>query len=164
MPPTYRQRLRVEGGTLAACGAIGTAILLVGVDQSRRGPASTIGQLVVVGLLLGWFGPRSVGRALARSKPCGVGQLGSGEPTPLWQLPVIVGGLTGVAGVVGGWDAGLRVTGGCVLVGLAQAVVLERLVAAREAALTRSYFRIPGSRILRGTVLGYADTSPATTI
>jgi len=155
VPPTYRHRLRVEGATLAGCGAIGTVVLLVGVDQSRRGPVSTIGQLVVVGLLLGWFGPRSVGRAIARSEPCGVGQLGSGEPTPLWQLPAIVGILAGVLGVLGGWDAGLRVTGGCLLVGLAQAVLLERLVATRESVLERRYYRLPGSRILRGTRLGY---------
>jgi hypothetical protein len=155
VPPTYRPRLRVEGGTLAGCGAIGTIILLGGVDESRRGAASTIIQLAVVGLLLGWFGPRSVGRAIAGSKPLAVGQLGSGEPTPLWQLPVIVGVLTGIAGLLGGWDAGLRVTGGCVLVGLAQAILLERMVAAHELALARRYYRIPGSRILRGTLLGY---------
>lgn len=157
--PTYRQRLRVEGTALAACGAIGTVILLAGVDQARRGPASTIGQLVFVGLLLGWFGPRSVRRAIASSSPIAVGEVGSGEPTPLWQLPVIVAGLTGLAGVLGGWDAGLRVTGGCVLVGLAQAILLERLVAARELGLKRRFYRIPGSRILRGTLLGYEGRS-----
>jgi hypothetical protein len=155
VPPTYRQRLRVEGATLATCGAIGTVILLAGVDQSGRSPASTIGQLVVVGLLLGWFGPRSVRRAIASSRPVGIAQLGSGEPTPLWQLPLIVAGLSGLAGVLGGWDAGLRVTGGCVLVGLAQAILLERLVAAGERRLDRRFYRIPGSRILRGTLLGY---------
>jgi hypothetical protein len=42
-----------------------------------------------------------------------------------------------------------------VLVGLAQAILLERLVAGRERELTRRYYRIPGSRILRGTLLGY---------
>lgn len=157
-PPTYRRRLRVEGATLAACGAIGTVVLLAGVDQSRRGPTSTVGQLVVVGLLLGWFGPRSVRRALASSRPVGVGQVGTGEPTPLWQLPVIVAGLTGLAGGLAGWDAGVRVTGGCLLVGLAQAVLLERLVAARERGLDRRFYRMPGSRILRGTRLGYEAT------
>ena len=155
VPPSYRQRLRVEGATLAACGAIGTVVLLAGVDQSRQGPASTVGQLVIVGLLLGWFGPRSVRRALASSRPVGLGQVGTGEPTPLWQLPTIVAGLTGVAGVLGGWDAGVRVTGGCLLVGLAQAVLLERLVAARERRVNRRFYRMPGSRILRGTRLGY---------
>jgi hypothetical protein len=159
-PPTYRQRLRVEGATLAACGAIGTIVLLAGVDQARRGPTSTGVQLVVVALLLGWLGPRSVGRAISSSKPCAAGQLGSGEPTPLWQLPVIVCGLTGLAGVLGGWDAGLRVTGGCVLVGLAQLLLLERLVAARERELKRRYYRVPGSRILRGTRLGYENMPP----
>jgi hypothetical protein len=153
--PTYRHRLRVEGATLAGCGAIGTVILLAGVDQARRGPGSTVVQLGVVAVLLGWLGPRSVRRAIDASQPCPAGERGSGEPTPLWQLPVIVGALTGAAGVLGGWDAGLRVTGGCVLVGLAQAILLERLVAGRERELTRRYYRIPGSRILRGTLLGY---------
>jgi hypothetical protein len=86
---------------------------------------------------------------------------GSGEPTPLWQLPLIVAGLA--ATFVGlqevndraGWDAALRITGGCTLVGLAQALVLERIVAADEERQGRVYFRRPGSRILRGTKLGF---------
>jgi hypothetical protein len=159
-PPTYRQRLRVEGATLAACGAIGTIVLLAGVDQARRGPASTGVQLLVVALLLAWLGPRSVRRAIASSEPREAGQLGSGEATPLWQLPVIVVVLSGAAGALGGWDAGLRVTGGCVLVGLAQLILLERLVAARERELRRRYYRVPGSRILRGTRLGYENVGP----
>jgi hypothetical protein len=154
-PPTYRRRLRVEGATLAGCGAIGTIILVAGVHQARRGPTSTGVQLVIVALLLGWLGPRSVRRAISSSKPYEAGQLGSGEATPLWQLPVIVCVLAGAAGVLGGWDAGLRVTGGCLLVGLAQLTVLERLVAARERELNRRYYRVRGSRILRGTRLGY---------
>jgi hypothetical protein len=154
-PPTYRRRLRVEGATLAACGAIGTIILLAGVREARRSPTSTGVQLVVVAVLLGWLGPRSVRRAISSSTPCATGQLGSGEATPLWQLPVIVLVLAAAAGLLGGWDAGLRVTGGCVLVGLAQLILLERLVAARERELGRRYYRVPGSRILRGTRLGY---------
>jgi hypothetical protein len=157
-PPTYRRRLRLEGATLAACGALGTIVLLAGVDQARRGGAGTVGQLVVVALLLAWLGPRSVRRAIAASTPYAAGQLGTGEATPLWQLPVIVGGLAAAAGLLGGWDAGLRVTGGCVLVGLAQLILLERQVAARERELHRRYYRVPGSRILRGTRLGYEDS------
>ena len=56
-----------------------------------------------------------------------------------------------------GWDAGLRVTGGCLLVGLYQAVVAERRVAAAEAADGRTYHRLAGSRILRGTNVGYVE-------
>ena len=37
-----------------------------------------------------------------------------------------------------GWDAGLRIGGGCVVVGLSQAVLFERLVAARERSAGRS--------------------------
>ena len=54
--------------------------------------------------------------------------------------PFVVAGELGVAGA--GWDAGLRVTGGCVLVGLAQAIVIERIVAADEARTGRSYVRL----------------------
>jgi len=49
----------------------------------------------------------------------------------------------------------VRVTGGCVLVGITQALVLERMVAADERETGRRYFRTAGSRILRGTRLGY---------
>ena len=58
------------------------------------------------------------------------------------------------------WDAGLRVTGGCMLVGLAQAVLLERLVAADERRRGRRYVRMPGSSLL-GTKLGFTDRSSA---
>jgi hypothetical protein len=160
--PSYRDRLRIEGLTLAACGAAGSVgILAARTDQATRGPLSTIGQLAVVAALLGWLGPRSARKAIARAEPVAPGREGSGEPTPLWQLPLIVAGLT--ASVVAlqevdpraGWDAGLRVTGGCTLVGLAQAVLIERVVAADEDARGRTYFRMPGSRLGRGTKLGY---------
>ena len=160
MPPTYRQRLRIEGLGLALCGAIGTIVLLAVSSQAHRDPLSTAGQLAVVALLLAWLGPRSVHRAIAASQPRSERDLGSGEPTPVWRLPPIVVVLAGAAGLVAGWDAGVRVTGGCALVGLAQALVLERIVAADEDETGRTYFRIAGSRILRGTRLGYIATDP----
>lgn len=129
--------------------------LLVATAQARRGPGSTAGQLIALAALLAWLGPRSVRRAITTSSPRSLPDLGSGEPTPLWQLPVIVAALSALAGLLGGWDAGVRVTGGCVLVGLTQAMVLERLVAAHEQTTLRTYFRVTGSRILRGTRLGY---------
>jgi len=49
----------------------------------------------------------------------------------------------------------VRVTGGCMLVGLMQAGVMARLVASDERRRGRRYVRLPGSRILRGTKLGY---------
>ena len=153
MPPTYRQRLRTEGLGLALCGAIGTIVLLAVSAQAHGDPLSTAGQLAVVALLLAWLGPRSVHRAIAASEARS--DLGSGEPTPVWRLPLIVVVLAGAAGLVAGWDAGVRVTGGCALVGLAQALVLERIVAADEDETGRTYFRIAGSRILRGTRLGH---------
>jgi len=168
MPPTYRERLRVEGGVLAGSGAVGSLLLLALTDESRRWPLSTVGQLVLVAALLAFLGPRSTARALREARGVRREALGSGEPTPLWQLPFIVAVLTLlVAKPVGpipdvlsaraGWDAGLRVTGGCLLVGLAQAVLLERQVARAERADGRVYHRMAGSRIGRGTRLGYAE-------
>jgi len=86
----------------------------------------------------------------------------------MWQHPLIVVALTLlVAKPVGpipdflsaqaGWDAGLRVTAGCLLVGLFQAVLVERRVARAEEAAGRVYHRLPGSRLGRGTVVGYAQ-------
>ena len=166
MPPTYRERLRLEGYALAGSGALGSILLLVLTSQAKRWPLNTVGQLVAVAGLLAVLGPRATGKALGAARAVRADALGSGEPTPLWQMPLIVLALTLlVAKPVGpipdflsaraGWDAGLRVTGGCLLVGLYQAVVAERRVAAAEAADGRSYHRLAGSRILRGTNLGY---------
>jgi len=44
------------------------------------------------------------------------------------------------------------------LVGLAQAVLLERQVRSEEEATGRTFYRMPGSRILRGTPLGYVSS------
>jgi uncharacterized protein YjeT (DUF2065 family) len=162
MPPTYRDRLRIEGLTLAACGVAGSAGLLAfKTEQATRWPLNTIGQLAVVAGLLGWLGPRAVRRSIDGAQELTAGGEGSGEPTPLWQLPVIVAGLAGTFVALqevndrAGWDAALRITGGCTLVGLAQAVVLERLVAADEDRRGRTYFRFKGSRLGRGTKLGF---------
>jgi hypothetical protein len=155
--PSYRERLRAEGLVLAGSGVLGSVALLVFMtDEATEGPWSTIGQLAVVAGLLGWFAPRSVRKWMERSEPVS-GDVGSGEPTPLWHLPLIVAALSGVFAAAGAWDAALRVTGGCVLVGLAQAVLMERIVAADEARRGRRYVRLPGSRILKGTLLGRLD-------
>jgi hypothetical protein len=102
-----------------------------------------------------------------RAEELRAGEEGSGEPTPLWMMPPIVAGLaaafvllpeTGLpASGAAGWDAGLRVTGGCLIVGLAQALGLERTVAADEARRGRHYLRVKGSRLLGGTKLGYTS-------
>jgi hypothetical protein len=163
MAPTYRERLRVEGFVLAGCGAAGSAAILVfRNEEGTRGPLNTAAQLAVVAGLLAWLGPRSAKKSMEASEEIPAGEdAGTGEPTPLWQLPLIVAGLAGSFVALGevndraGWDAGLRVTGGCTLVGLAQAVLIERVVAGDEARRGRTYFRRPGSRILRGTKLGF---------
>lgn len=159
-PPGYRDRLRVEGATLAACGALGSVVLLVATAQAVRGPWSTIGQLAVVAILLAVLGPWATRRAMHAAQPIGpdAAAAGTGEPTPLWQLPVIVAVLSIPFGLLVGWDAALRVTGGCVLVGLTQALLLERLVAARERREGVRFVRMPGSRILVGTKLGRLST------
>lgn len=155
MPPTYEQRLRTEGIALAACGLCGSLALLVASDQATHHPASTAVQLAVVAFGLAVLGTRNVRAALRASRELTARQPGSGEPTPLWHLPLIVALLTVVAGVLGGWDAGLRVTAGCILVGAAQAVVWRHVVLLSERREGRSHYRVRGSRVLRGSRLGH---------
>ncbi len=155
--PTYRQRLRVEGAALAACGLVGSVVLVLADERATDHGLSTVSQLVVVLLLLAWFGPRSVHKAVAQARPAGEVEP-TGEPTPLWQLPLIVVGLAAPLALLGAWDAGLRVTGGCLLVGLAQAVLLARAVAGHEREAGRVYVRAPGSRLFRGTRLAWASS------
>ncbi|MDX6667901.1 MAG: hypothetical protein QOK04_1281, partial [Solirubrobacteraceae bacterium] len=120
--PTYRERLRLEGYSLAALGALDCVLLLALSTQSRRWPLNTIGQLLIVVVLVVGLGPRSVRRAVERSVELPSDAEVSGEPTPLWQLPIIVAALTLLVGLpaAGGWDAGVRIGGGCFIVGLGQ--------------------------------------------
>jgi len=155
VPPTYRVRLRLEGRALALTGTVGFVVLLVFVGEAHRSPLSTVIQLGILAMLVAWLGPASARRAMVGAEQRPMKDLGSGEPTPLWQLPAIVVALTALAGLLAGWDAGLRVSAGCVLVGLGQAILLERVVGAEEATSRRRFFRVAGSRILRGTRLGY---------
>ena len=149
---TYRRRLRLEGATLAACGALSAVLVLLFGDGATDGPASTAIQLVAVAVLMATLGARSVRRSMQRAPA--VEDAGAGEPTPLWQLPLIVAGLTLAFGFGAGWDAGLRIGGGCVVVGLAQAVLFERMVAAEERTAGGRFFRVPGSSLFTGTKLG----------
>lgn len=154
--PSYRERLALEGAVLAGSGAVGSAALLVLADGATDGPWNTIGQLAVVGALGAWLGPRLVKKWTAVAEAAGDREV-SGDPTPLWQLPAITAGLTlAVAVPTGMWDAGLRVTGGCMLVGLTQAGLMAPLVAREERRSGRRFVRLPGSRLGRGTKLGYA--------
>jgi hypothetical protein len=153
---SYRERLAIEGAALAGSGAIGSTTLLLAADGATDHPWSTIGQLAVVAALCAWLGPRSVKKWTAAAEPA-EGRDTSGEPTPVWKLPAITAGLTlAVAIPTGLWDAGLRVTGGCVLVGLMQYALMAPLVAREERRSGRRFVRMPGSRIGRGTRLGYS--------
>lgn len=155
--PTYLHRLRLEGAALIACGALGTVVLLIATAQARRGPVSTAVQLIVVAALLLWLGPRGVRRSIVDSREQAADEIGSGEPTPLWHIVAIVIALTLLAGELGGWDVGLRVTIGCMLVGALQALVLSRIVSSAERRTGRTYYRVAGSRILTGTRLGHTE-------
>jgi len=184
VPPalTYRARLRTEGLALAACGVVGSVVLLLADGRTTQNTGSTAGQLAVVLVLLGVLGPLTVRRAIAASEPAepapapapasappadrapaagahpSQSTAATGEPTPLWHLPLVVTVLTLPLVVLGAWDAGLRVTGGCVLVGLAQALLLTAVVRADERATGRTYVRGPGSRIVRGTRLVHVQS------
>ena len=162
MPPTYRERLRLEGFVLAGSGALASALLLALVPQASERAGSTLGQLAFVAIVLAVLAPRSARRSIASARPVAAGEQVSGEPTPLWKPPLVllvlaalfvVPGELGVG--VGGWDAALRITGGCLLVGLAQALLIERIVAADEARNDRRYVRMPGSSVTSGTKLGF---------
>jgi hypothetical protein len=150
----YRRRLRLEGGTLAACGAVSAAATLAFADDATRAPLSTVIQLAIVAMLMATLGVRSVLRSMRRAEPLGPDERGTGEPTPLWQLPLIVAALTLGFGLVAGWDAGLRIGGGCVVVGAAQALLFERIVAREEERRDGRFERIPGSSLFTGTKLG----------
>ncbi len=152
--PTYRERLRLEGGVLAVCGALSAAAVLVLPEGGTRGPVSTVVQLAIVAALMATLGVLSVRRSMERAVDLRPGEEGGGEPTPLWQLPLIVAGLTLAFGYGAGWDAGLRIGGGCVVVGLAQALLFERLVAREEARRGQRFLRVAGSSLFTGTKLG----------
>jgi hypothetical protein len=162
MPPTYRERLRVEGAVLAGSGVLASALLLALVPEASERAPSTAVQEVIVAIALVVLGPLLVRRWLAAAEPIASGRRLTGEPTALWMPPLVTVALTALFVVPGelglgsvGWDAGLRITLGCALVGLAQALLLERIVAADEAARGRRYVRLPGSRAIGGTKLGF---------
>ena len=168
MTPTYRERLRAEGFVLAAAGAIASVLLLALVPEASDRASSTIGQLALVVVLLLALASRSTRRAIRGARPVAPGEQLTGEPTPLWLPPLVVLALTAlfvVPGALGlgavGWDACLRITGGCMLVGLAQAILVERTVAADEGRTGRTYLRLPGSTLIRGTKLGFFGNKDA---
>ncbi|MEA2194567.1 MAG: hypothetical protein QOG42_1001 [Solirubrobacteraceae bacterium] len=161
-PPTYRQRLRLEGAVLAAAGTLGSVLLLAFAGEASERAASTALQLTFVTAVLAVAGPVYVRRWLAAAQPVSPDAQLTGQPTALWKPPLVVLVLTALFVVPGqlglgavGWDAGLRITLGCMLVGLTQAVLVERLVAADEGRNDRSYIRLPGSRATSGTNLGF---------
>ncbi len=155
-PPGYRDRLRLEGAVLAASGAVSAAAVLVFADDATRELLSTGIQLLTVAALMATLGVVSVRRSLHAAADLRPRDRGTGEPTPVWQLPLICAGLTLAFGFGAGWDAGLRVGGGCVVVGLAQALLFCRLVAREERRRGRRFYRVAGSSLFTGTKLGCA--------
>ncbi|HEV2059534.1 MAG TPA: hypothetical protein VGR11_09260 [Solirubrobacteraceae bacterium] len=160
--PRYRERLRLEGTVLAAAGGLGSVLLLAFVDAASERAGSTALQITFVVAVLAVAGPIFVRRWLAEAQPVSDDAQLTGQPTALWKPPVVVVVLTALFVVPGelgfgaaGWDAGLRITLGCMVVGLAQALFVERLVAADEARSGRSYVRLSGSRATSGTNLGF---------
>ena len=161
-PPTYRQRLRLEGAVLAGAGALASVLLLTFAAEATERAASTAVQIAFVAVVLAVAGPLYVRRWLAAAQPVAPGAQLTGQPTALWKPPLVVVVLTALFVVPGelgigavGWDAGLRITLGCMLVGLAQALLVERLVAYDEMRNGRSYVRLPGSQATSGTNLGF---------
>jgi hypothetical protein len=172
MAETYRRRLRIEGLTLAAAGLAGSALLLATKEQARRAPINTAAQLGILAGGLATLGGRSTDKALANADRVRLGRVGTGEPTPLWHVPVPT-----VAGAVflgrfakplnkklglpkrlardAGWDAAVRVTAGSAIIGLWQAFGIERQVARAERRGLRTYYRMPGSELGTGTQLGW---------
>ena len=154
---TYRKRLRVEGLALAASGLFGCAVLLAVTGDAADRPGSTAVQLVVVLVFMTALGLRSVAHAIGAAGPTRAQEAGDGEATPLWQIPVVVAVLTVPVGLAVGWDGGVHIAGGCAVIGLVQAFVLERAVARDEGRSGRRYVRVAGSRIVRGSRLAYVD-------
>lgn len=169
MAPTYRERLRAEGLTLAAAGAAGSAVIFARAPGWKRWPLNTVGQLALTAALVTTLGPRSARKTMAEAELLEPGAEGDGNPTPLWHVPIPMLALTAFVGIrwpvtrdlgrrkgepVQGWDAGLRATAGSLLFGLGQAFILERVVASAERLEGRRYYRLPGSS-LKGTRLGY---------
>lgn len=168
-PHAYADRLASEGAALAAIGAAGSVALLRTVPEARRWPHQTIGQLIGVTVLL--LGPATMRmrRSLQHAPAVDRAAAGSGQPTPLHHLPVPVLASMVVVAPVGrrlapiadlrrraGWDAALRVTGGSLLVGLWQAVILRRAVREAEARRGATAVRLAGSR-LGATRVGFVD-------
>jgi hypothetical protein len=163
VPPTYRERLRLEGWWLVACGVAGSVALVAAVEESRRWPLNTAAQVAAAGGIAAVLGRRGTRRAMeSATEKDDPANVGDGEPTPLWMHPLIVGGLalgfrglseTGLPGAdLAGWDASLRITAGAAAVGLVQALLLERTVAAEERSSGRAFYRYSGSRGMK-TVL-----------
>jgi hypothetical protein len=169
MPAAYVTRLRLEGGALAATGALASAALVARVPDSRRWWWNTAAQVGVVTAALLTRGPRQVDTWMAAADRADETAV-TGEPTPIVHVPVPVlagallfRGLREIRGPLrplteqAGWDASLRVTLGSAVVGAVQALVLAPHVAAAEAREGRVYYRLPGSRLGTGTRLGYVE-------
>ena len=156
-PPSYRERLRVEGLVLAASAAVATLALLIGAADSRTGIGATLIVLAIALLLIAWLAPRSVHLALRRASQLFTPDLGTGQPRALWQLPLLVAIPVVVFAKLGGAAMGLRLAVILLILGLVQAFMLERIVAVFEGQARRRFYRVEGSKMLGATKLGYVQ-------
>jgi len=160
--PTYRERLQTEGLMLAVCGGIACVAVFAFTDVADEPRSITIVELLIVAGLVATLGPLALRRARRRAIELDADEVGSGEPTPLWHIAVIVAFLVVLAGVTLGPLGALNAAGGCVVIGFGQAILLATLVGMDEREQGRRFYRVRGSRILRGTRLGWrpAEESP----
>lgn len=157
MPPSYRERLRLEGLTLAGTSALATLILLIVASGSHAGIGTTLIVLLLAFLLIAWLAPRSVHVAVRRASQLFTPELGTGEPRAPWQLVLIVAAATAVVSKLAGTPMGLRLTLILLLLGLAQAFILERIVAVHEGQSRRRYYRVEGTKMFGATRLGFVQ-------
>ena len=157
MPPSYRERLRVEGLALTGSAFLAALVLLFAASGATDGLPRTLIVLFVALLLIAWLGPRSVHVAVRRATQLFTPDLGDGQPRGLWQLPLVVAVGTVIVTKLAGAAMGLRLTLVLVLLGLFQAFVLERIVAVHEGQSRRRYFRVEGTKMFGATHLGYVQ-------
>lgn len=155
-PSAYAARLRREGAALAGAGALVCLVVLVAASPAGSA-AVVLVQLAGVAVLVLLGAPLFARRALRRSVPAGLAEIGSGEPTPLAHVLAVVLAGALLFGLPSDGAGALTFAGGAALVGLGQALLLARVVTREERRRGVRFFRLPGARIGRGTPLAHVD-------